>query len=147
MTPSNGVDVVYETCLLLVAHFRNLLFNGKNFGFHTRLFSHMLHPEREFVFAGKSTKVDSDTPTHPEHVVPCAVLVTECQRLIKEGQYSDPEIARLLQKHWRVAAITRDEQKRLDSDLKLKSKMPDGWTFDNGDTFARFTVAQIELIS
>lgn len=146
MAPSNGVDVVYETCLLLVTHFRNLVFHGRDIGFHTRLFSHMLHPERDFVFAGKSTKVGTNTPIHPEHVVPCAILVTECQRLIKEGRYSDPEIARLLQKHWRVATITKDEQKHLDFDLKLKSKMPDGWTFENGDTFARFTVAKIELM-
>jgi hypothetical protein len=106
----------------------------------------MLHPECEFVFAGISTKVGTDTPTHPEHVVPCAMLVTECQRLIKEGKCSNQEIARLLQKHWRVAIITKDEQKRLDSDLKLKSKMPPGWRFENGDTFARLTIAKIELV-
>lgn len=147
MAPNNRFDVVYQTCILLVAHFRNLIHHGKDLGFHTRLFSHMLHPEDQFVFAGRSIKVGADTPTHPEHVVPCAMLITECQRLIREDNCSDEEIARLLQKHWKVATISKDEQTRLDFELKLKSKMPPGWTFENGDTFARFSLAEIRLLS
>ena len=60
-------QIVLKTCILLVSHFRNLHEN-KGLGFHTRLFSHILHPEREFVFAGRSVNVNQDTDTHPEHI-------------------------------------------------------------------------------
>ena len=141
-------DIVYATCLLLVAHFRNLIqFSSNNLGFHTRVFSHMLHPEKDFVYAGKSKKVTSETPTHPEHVVPCATLVTECQRLIKAGTHSDEAIAALLQKHWKLATITKGEQETLDAKSKLgyKSSMPPDWTLETGDTFERFKRAGIDL--
>lgn len=143
-------DVVYATCVLLVAHFRNLIqFSKNNLGFHTRIFSHMLHPEKEFVYAGKSEKVTSETPTHPEHVVPCATLVTECQRLIRAGTHSDQAIAVLLQKHWKVATITKEEQEILDAKSKFgyKSTMPPDWTFETGNTFARFIEARIVMVT
>lgn len=107
----------------------------------------MLHPEKEFVYAGQSKKVNTVTPTHPEHVVPCAKLITECQRLIKVETLPDEEIATLLQKHWKVATITKEEQGILDSKLNYKSKMPANWTFETGDTFARFKEAGIVLIT
>lgn len=146
---NDALDVVYETCLLLVGHFRNLIQLSENgFGFNTRIFSHMLHPEKEFVYAGHSEKVTIETPTHPEHVVPCATLITECQRLIRAGIHSDEAIAVLLQKHWKVASITKEEQQILDSKSKLdyKSKMPANWTFETGNTFARFEEAKIVLV-
>lgn len=140
-------DVVYVTCLLLVAHFRNLIQLSKSgFGFNTRIFSHMLHPEKEFVYAGQSELVTIDTPTHPEHVVPCATLISECQRLIKAETHSDEQIARLLKSHWKLATITKKEQLTLDFELGYKSKMPDGWTFETGSTFERFERAKIRLI-
>lgn len=150
MSKNGDPDVVYETCLLLVTHFRNLIQLNKNgFGFNTRIFSHMLHPEKEFVYAGQSEKVTTETPTHPEHVVPCAMLVTECQRLIRAGNHSDEAIAVLLQKHWKVATLTKEEQKILDSKFKLgyKSNMPANWTFETGNTFARFEEAKIVLVT
>ena len=149
-TPSQNVDkddIVYKTCLLLVTHFRNLLVHSEdNLGFHTRIFSHFLHPEEKFVFAGKSKMVTSDTPTHPEHVVPCAVLINECKRLINEGQLSYSQIAKLLRKHWRLARITKAEQAKLDFELGHKSTMPSGWRFETGNTFERFRLAEIELL-
>jgi len=139
-------DIVYMACLLLVAHFRNLRgYSKDNFGFHTRIFSQFLHPEEKFVFAGKSKMVTGETPTHREHVVPCAVLVNECKRLIDEGRLSDSEIAQLLRKHWRLAKITKIEQKKLDVELGYRSTMPPGWSFETGNTFERFKLAKIEL--
>jgi len=38
-----------------------------------------------------------------------AFLIKECFRLIKEGSLSDDEIAKLLQKHWKIAAISKAE--------------------------------------
>lgn len=129
-----------------MCHFRNLGEHGE-FGFNTRLFSHMLHPEDRFVYAGKSLTVEAHTPIHPEHVVPCATLIRECQRMLKEGNHSDEVIASMLSRHWKVATITKDEQRRLDYELGYKSKMPPGWRFEDGDTFARFKLANIVLVS
>lgn len=141
-------DIVYETSLLLVAHFRNLIHLSKSgFGFNTRIFSHVLHPESEFVYAGQSEKVTNETPIHPEHVVPCATLITECKRLIKAETHSNEQIAILLRKHWKIATITKEEQKILDFKLGYKSKMPEGWTFETGNTFERFERANIRLRS
>lgn len=135
--------IVHKTCRLLVTHFRNCLEYGN--GFNSRLFSHMLHPENHFVFAGTSMAVGKDTPTHPEHVVPCAFMIDECKRLIREGM-ADELIATLLEKHWKMAVITKEEQRRLDGPpLNLKSTMPSGWRFEDGDTFARLKLANIEL--
>ena len=104
----------------------------------------MLHPEAQFVFAGKSVAAQPGVPTHPEHVVPCAVLIAECKRMIQEGA-PDAQIAALLAKHWKLATITKDEQKRLDHHWGYKSRMPPGWRFEDGDTFARFQAANIVL--
>lgn len=149
MPENDPSDIVYETSLLLVTHFRNLIRLSKNgYGFNSRIFSHMLHPEKEFIYAGRSEKVTAETPTHPEHVVPCAVLRDECKRLIKAGTHSDEQIALLLQKHWKIAIITKKEQETLDfnSNLGYKSKMPVDWTFETGDTFERFKRANIILL-
>lgn len=138
----NDYGIVPRTCKLLVSHFRHCLEYGS--GSHSRIFEHMLHPETQFVFAGKSVSVNKDTPTHPEHVVPCAFMINECKRLIKEG-VPDELIASLLEKHWKVALISKEEQRRLDYDIGLKSTMPEGWRFEDGDTFARLKQANIEL--
>jgi len=139
---SSNSEIVLKTCRLLVSHFRHCLEYGR--GFHSRLFEHMLHPEIQFVFVGKSVSISKDTPTHPEHVVPCAFMINECTRLIKEG-VSDELIASLLEKHWKLALISKEEQRRLDCELGLKSTMPLGWRFEDGDTFARLKLANIEL--
>ena len=139
---TNSSQILDKTCLLLVSHFRNL---GAR-SIHTRLFSHMLHPEAGYVFIGRSQAIGPETPTHPEHVVPCAVLVTECQRMLREGVHAEEQIAALLKRHWKVALITKEEQRRLDCELQYKSKMPPGWRFEDGDTFDRFKRAGIVLV-
>lgn len=148
-------EAVYKTSLLLVQHFRNMNSHSEvrkkkslgQSGFHTRVFSHMLHPEKEFVFLGISTELKKDERHHPEHVVPCVVLITECRRLIEES-HPDEYIAKLLQKHWKVAHITKEQAKKLDEKpLSLKSSMPDGWNFETGDTLARLEKAGIVLKS
>lgn len=100
MVETENSDFVSATCLLLVDHFRNILLLSKNgAGFHTRMFSHILHPEKHFVYAGQSEQVTSETPIHLEHVVPCATLIAECKRLIKAETHSQEDIAILLKKH------------------------------------------------
>lgn len=137
-------DFVLATCELLVAHFRNLQMpsaNGR--GFHTRVFSHVLHPEEQFVSAGRSELSTKGGATRLEHIVPCRVLFDETIRLIREGQLSDQDIAKLLAKHWRVARLAQSEQQALDR--VHRHTMPAGWRFDDGDTFARLALLGITL--
>ncbi|MEH6465545.1 MAG: hypothetical protein V7771_16800 [Shewanella psychromarinicola] len=137
-------EIHYRACKALIGLFRDQV-EAKLDCVHSRIFNYVLHPESKYVGCGTSPEAKSGEPTHPEHVVPCAVLMNESFRLIKEGRYSDDEIAKLLQKHWKIATISKTEAKRLDSELSLKSRMPDNWGFEDGDTFARLNLAGITI--
>jgi hypothetical protein len=139
---------VYKTALLLVEHFSHFEQRRKidldYTGRHTRLFQNILHPEWYFVGYGKTKETLTDNEMYPEHVVPCTVLMDECERLIADGMAYE-EIAKLLVKHWKIVYITYAQAKSLDtrSGINLKSKMPEGWRFETGDTFARLKLANI----
>lgn len=105
----------------------------------------MLHPEKEFVLIGTSIEAAQEKIPYPEHVVPCAVLISECRRLILEN-FADAHIAELLQKHWKIAHITKEQAKKLDTELRLKSVMPADWNFETGNTLARLEKAEIHLM-
>lgn len=139
-----AAELLASTCRLVIAHVRNVDRHG-GAGLHTRLFSHLLHPEERFVFAGRSSRLSEGQASRLEHVVPCAVLLSETRRLIGQGM-SDAIVASLLARHWRVARITTDEQRMLDDALGLKSTMPTGWCFETGETLARFNAAGITLL-
>ncbi len=141
--PYDKDQILYRTCQVIVNLFRNQIEEEREC-VHTRIFNFILHPEHEYVHCGISDMVCDSTKKHPEHVVPCLVLVNETFRLIKEKILSDDEIARLLQKHWKIVTITKEEAKRIDSKLCLKSKMPEGWKFEDGDTFKRLNLAGIK---
>jgi hypothetical protein len=143
----NQEELVYQTCILLIKHFKNLI-DAEHIGFNSRIFQHMLHWEYDFVGIGHSAEVnlEAEIHPHPEHVVPCAFLIEESRRLIIEGRLSDEEIARLLQKHWKIARITREQARYIDFELGYKSTMPPGWSFENGDTLARLNLANIAII-
>ncbi|MCC2636588.1 MAG: hypothetical protein K0Q68_307 [Moraxellaceae bacterium] len=139
-------DILYKTSLLLVQHFKQRLENKGVLGIHSRIFSIILHPEQSLTLIGRSRAVIDEEPIHPEHVVPCAVLIRESCRLIEAG-VPDTTIAALLAKHWRIAHISKNEAARLDgkAGLNLKSEMPEGWCFETGDTLARLQKAEIAL--
>jgi hypothetical protein len=134
----------YRACKALVGLFRDQVEEGSKC-VHSRIFNYVLHPESKYVNCGSSREASSGSPTHPEHVVPCAFLIKECFRLIEENSFSDEEIAKLLQKHWKIATISKAEAKKLDSELGLKSKMPEGWRLEEGDTLARLELAGITI--
>jgi len=141
-------EFVYNICLVYVQHMKVCIEYGS--GWNTYLFSHLLNRKEEnLISLGKSKEINDNSQTRLEHVVPRLVLLTETRRLINEKTLSDEKIACLLYKHWKVARITKEEQERLDlkSYLNLKEKMPEGWTFENGDTLARLKLADIKLIS
>jgi hypothetical protein len=146
MSHNSKEELVYRTCVLLVQHFRNLIdarAGGFNCGFHSRIFQHMLHWEFDFVGIGQSAEVTNESGFHPEHVVPCAVLISETCRLIEGNVLNDTEIAKLLQKHWKIARITKEQA--LGIDKHYKSTMPPSWCFESGETLAR--LAHIKLVS
>jgi len=94
---------------------------------------------------GQSEKVTQENK-YLEHVVPCGYMMYELERLIKEGKHSDEELARALQKNWKVADLTEEETQKLNVELKLKSTMPEGWDFMTGNPEDRLTQAGIKLI-
>lgn len=138
-------EILYRVCKILVKLFKNQI-EEKRESVHSRIFNYILHPEDRYVYYGASRKVTSHTKNHPEHAVPCATLINECFRLIKENILQEEEIASLLKKHWKIVIITKDESKTLDFKLRLKSKMPTGWSFETGDTFERFKLANIDIV-
>lgn len=137
-------EIHYRACRALIALFRDQVESGLEC-VHSRIFNYVLHPELKYVGCGMSLEAKSGEPQHPEHVVPCSVLIKESFRLIKENNCSDNEIAQLLQKHWKIATISKSEARRLDLELRLKSKMPEGWRFEDGDTFARLKKAEVKV--
>jgi hypothetical protein len=138
-------EFIYKTCLLLVEHFHHCLQNGLR-GQNTRIFSYILHPEKEYVAIGRSQEVINGALSHPEHVVPCKKLITETFRLINKGMPKE-EIAELLAKHWKIVYISKEQAAYLDrkEGLNLKHDMPTDWCFESGDTFARLRLANIDI--
>lgn len=149
----NKEDLVYKTCLLVVQHIKDLIAyeqtTGIRLGYHSRLFQHLLHPEEDFILLGYSKKLlqDEQALRHPEHIVPCSYMIWELERLIRERNYPDDELAQALQKNWKIAYITKDESYFLDGKegLNLKSTMPEGWDFMTDNPEARLKLANIEL--
>ena len=139
-------ESIYKTSLLLVEHFSYCIERGGK-GIHSRIFSHMLHPEKDFIAVGQSKEVLEGAPVHPEHVVPCSTLISESFRLLKERTPKE-EIAKLLSKHWKIVYISKEQANFLDTKmgLSLKHKMPEGWQFETGDSFARLKLAKIEVL-
>ena len=133
--------ILFRTCQLLVKFFRNLEEEGR--GAHTRIFNYILHPEKDYVYHGTSVAAKDLPNPYPEHAVPCAILRNECHRLIRERKLGDDEIANLLMKHWKIVGITKEEQGIIDS--IHKSDMPEGWSFETGDTFARFNHKDVNI--
>jgi len=142
----NNEETVHKTSLLLIEHFRDCMAR-ENRGIHSRIFSHILNPEKHFITVGQSQEVIDGKDPHPEHLVPCATLIEESCRLIKEGM-PDAMIADLLTKHWKIANISKEQAKYLDTKkgLNLQYSMPDDWSFETGDTYARLKLAKIELL-
>jgi len=138
-------EAVYRTALQLVEHFTDCL-QMKERGVHSRIFSHLLNPEQYFVAVGQSQEVIDGAPAHIEHIVPCVVMVKESFKLI-ESNMPKSEIAELIVKHWKIAIISKDQAKYLDTKTgaNLKNTMPENWDYKTGDTFARLDKAGIRL--
>ena len=102
---------------------------------NTYQFSEMAHPSRNLK--------DYSGILHGEHVIPLKLVFERWMLMVQNGE--SPEKQReFLDEHLIVVWITIEEQQRVDRELKLRTKMPEGWTWGD-DKFARLTVADINI--
>lgn len=115
----------------------------------TRILHSPLIPD-EYVYVGDSL----DGTDHKEHIVPRMVICKGCHEIFEKGKLSGlpkseliVKAADLIQKHLKIVRISRAEQQRLDhkSKLNLKQRMPENWSFEDGDPFARLKLANIQF--
>lgn len=107
-------------------------------GAHSRLFD-VLIPDF-YIEIGESKKGRG----HKEHVVPCVYIRNLANEMFSDGASID-DVAAMLHRLLAIAHITKDEQKMLDQQLKLKTTMPEDWCPKTGDVNARLVMAGIEL--
>ena len=146
----NKQEVIYQTSLMLAEHFSNCIERKKAgipSGLHSRIFSHILHPEADFVAVGRSQEVVNGAIPHPEHIVPCSTIIWESIRLLEEGK-SKEEVAKLIVKHWKIVFISKDESSLIDTKkrLNLQCSMPENWEFETDDSFERLNLAGIKVL-
>ena len=79
---------------------------------------------------------------HGEHIIPLKMVFDRWLELIDSG-YSPEEQRSFLERHLIVVWITIAEQQRIDRELGLRTKMPEGWDWGD-DTHARLRVAGIK---
>lgn len=105
----------------------------------TRLLLPPLIPD-DYVIIGESLAGKE----YREHVVPRNIICNGCHRMFETGSRID-EVAESIRKHLKIIWISKFEQQRLDQSdqLNLRQRMPPGWEYCNGDTFARLKFANI----
>ena len=79
---------------------------------------------------------------HGEHIIPLKMVFDRWLELIDAG-YSPEKQRSFLERHLIVVWITIAEQQRIDRELGLRTKMPEGWGWGD-DTHARLRVAGIK---
>lgn len=74
-----------------------------------------------------------------EHMVPKKEYIQNpCEEQSRRGRLTENFIIELFDKYWKIAVITKEEDKRLS-----RSKMPDNW--DNQNVFVRYEKAGVKL--
>lgn len=75
-----------------------------------------------------------------EHLVPKSAYIQKpCEILAAKGLLTVEHVEDLLTRYWKLATITREEDRKLHS-----RKMPEDW--DLCDVFARYKAAGIKLV-
>lgn len=107
----------------------------------TRLLLPPLIPD-SFITVGESVAGKE----HREHVIPRNVICHRCHRMFEEGS-SIEEVANFIRNHLQIVYISKEEQQNLDRGdrLNLRQRMPDGWSFDEDDLYARLSTAKIKV--
>jgi hypothetical protein len=52
----------------------------------------------------------------------------------------------LIETFLRIVQLTKAEQFHIDQRMNLKNTMPDGWTFEHGDVYARLRAANVKFL-
>lgn len=108
-------------------------------GMDTRFFEvPMIHDS--IVMKGKSVNGGE----YREHIVPKVLLRDECLKMYDRGATLEA-VKLMLNRYLWIVEITKEEASQLDNNHGLKTKMPDGWVFGEGDPLARLKFAGIEL--
>lgn len=107
----------------------------------TNLLNNWLIPD-DYVLMGESLNGNECR----EHVIPRLVICNKCHEMFASG-HDFISVSAFIQKHLMIVRISKKERDLLDlnANLGLRTKMPDGWTFENGDPFARLRLANIKL--
>jgi hypothetical protein len=83
--------------------------------------------------------------SHPEHVVPCAVIRDYCLAYFEQNRSLD-EVVKLIRRLLVIVDISEEERKILDTGRSaLKDKMPEGWDLEKDCIFARLHSAKIKF--
>ena len=76
-----------------------------------------------------------------EHMVPKTRYIQgPCEEKAKRGQLNVSDVLDLLDRYWKVAVVTKEEDR-----LLAKSMMPDGW--DGQNIFIRYERAGVKLVA
>lgn len=135
MSPKFPREVLVKRACLRMA---NVLYGHweEGTGAHTRLFEKLI--DEGYIVVGTSIRGGA----YREHVVPFKVLRDRCNEYFDKGRRAE-DVAPFIETHLKVAFITMDERDRLDFELGLRDRMPDGW--QEGDVMARLRMAGIVL--
>jgi hypothetical protein len=81
-----------------------------------------------------------------EHLIPRMMICMRAREMFADGRSPD-DVAAFLRAHVKIVLISKAEQERLDNKehLNLRQGMPDGWSFESGDVYARLTAAEISF--
>lgn len=126
---------------VLYSHWRITNYEDKQklaCGGHTRLFDTLI-PD-DYITRGESINGKG----HREHVIPCTLIRLQAYRMFNEG-YLVEDVADMIKKNLIIIHITKEEQKLIDNKLGYKTTMPENWTFDDNNPYARFKEANIEI--
>lgn len=83
-----------------------------------------------------------------EHIIPRKVIVDKCHEIFRNGGDADDAEALIIE-NLRMAWISKEEAERLNKskNLNLRQRMPEGWSFESGDKYARLKMAGIKLVA
>jgi hypothetical protein len=84
----------------------------------------------------------TDVRSYREHVVPCDLLFRESIEMFQNGATTD-QVAEMLKANLAIAYINPKDAQRLDTELGMRTTMPEGWKFGDAIT-ARLDEAKIK---
>lgn len=97
-------------------------------------------------FGLSKTFADKGGKYWDEHVVPCALLRTQCQDMLASGVSVD-QVSKWVRPYVAVVRLTEEEANYIDHVRKWKDTMPPAWEFDRDSVYARLEQSDIEFFA